>query len=376
MEGTDTRLSIGHRAVGLTCALVLMLLLGSTVSRADDGYAYDPVSESGLVAHRSADQNEPYLNWYSNPLLAEAEEQTGLDFELLFTVKAGMCEYFKYATGERDFRYEEWSLKPRNGPTRILAAPIQYGDESEQLLIGTAYYNTDRLSPEQAEMLRGPFPDLVVLRARRGGEFSIVDDVFEGVGLLDIHVLDMTGDGKLELAIHWCGASTDGLLVYTIEPDGHLTPAVLDGSDDGPGFFWDHYHEPVILDFDGDGRWEVEVHDWYQGVVDRTYWCTLLWSYDQARGVWVIDHRKFSNYYQPRAHVYQGLLDALNDASNDLDKYRHVRAGLQARYACQIDGHWYPLDPFINHGEVVGSCFDEIQGLAAWVYSVTGCRIE
>jgi hypothetical protein len=380
MVGTDSRIGSRRQAAVFALALVVTLILYAAVSRADDGHAYDPVSESGLVAQHGADQNEPYLNWYSNPLLAEAEEQTGFDFSLLFTVDDGMCRLFKYTTGTSSTsyaeQYEEWALTPRHGPTRMLAAPIQYGDESEQLLIGTAYYNTDRLSPEQAEILRGPFPDLVVLRAKQDGEFRIVDNVFEGVGLLDIYVLDMTGDGKLELAIHWCGASSEGLLVYTLEPDGHLTPAVLEGSADGPGFFWAHYHEPVIVDFDGDGRWEVEVHDWYQGAHDRTYWCSLLWSFDPARGVWVIDHDKFSDYYQPQAHVYQGLLDALNDASNNLDKYRHVRAGLQAKYACQIDGHWYPLDPFINNGEVMDYYLDEIDGLADWVYRMTGIRIQ
>ena len=169
-----------------------------------------------------------------------------------------------------------------------------------------------------------------------------VDSEFVG----EFFILDMTGDGALEVVIPWAtgAGGGGGVAVVTIVPTGGLAGSG-ENFDEFSLYSRSGYCE--LADLDADGDWEIQA--------SAPLLCTacgydvgFVYTYDPALHAWVDGEKQFPASYDTQREFYTKLLTQVKLFMADPAQFLNPAAGVDDwdRYVCTIDGNQHSLVMF------------------------------
>jgi hypothetical protein len=165
-----------------------------------------------------------------------------------------------------------------------------------------------------------------------------------------VFALDLTGDGKLDLAVPYAtgAGGGGGIEVRTIEPSGKLA---WFGNDELDSTLYSQTGYINLMDYDGDGAWEIETSSPVLCSACGYQWSDL-YTFDSQAWNWETDPAKFAAYYKPERDFYTQLNAAVQKFAASPADMAYSGKSIEAKYATQIGGQWYGLDVFMDGGKV------------------------
>lgn len=279
-----------------------------------------------------------------DPLVAAAEAACRLTLDGLFRADAGTRRFFELGWVEAEDGYgsvlAEFRIVPTNEQAPLEIEPASYHFEGGEVLIGF-----------------GPDPE------DAWGPYSVVSFFADGEGRVEelarhecgaqycygIYALDMTADGVLELVVPWMTGfgSNGGVELFAVVPTGGFSAW---GDDLETGSFWSSHGYTELMDYDGDGDWELTAY--FPLLFSAAgYSFTELMTFDAERYEWIDAEHVAPELYQQQYAFYDQLLAVLEDFAKDPAPYRTTDDEGWGAFVCEIDGEQRYLDAFTTDEE-------------------------
>jgi hypothetical protein len=102
-----------------------------------------------------------------------------------------------------------------------------------------------------------------------------------------------------------------------------------------------------LLDYDGDGDWEIETSSPVLCSACGYQW-NDLYTFDMEANNWELDLPHFAAYYKPQQDFYRALNAAVVKLAASPASQKYTGKAIEAEYATQIGGQWYALDVFMD----------------------------
>lgn len=321
----------------------------------EPGYRLDPVPAAQQLAIQPGSAEFAAL---SRACLAQ-----GLDLHGAFRVQASMSRFF----GVNTFSLPEQGIPAALEEQQLSSTRPQmissltylppYSFDGKQVCVGMAQaqqsgeeYNWNPLLLVSFALSSDP-PAAELL-----SQWELPAQYSEG-----IYALDMVFDGVIELVVPWATgvAGGGGADVVAVVPTGGLAGfAALDGDgeDEHAGSsFYSASGNINLLDWDGDGNWELETSYSLLASI-YSYNVPVLYTFDTQNWGFADARARFPAYYAPSDSFYRALLSQLELALKRPQDFYHLDDPYMdgPGYLAQIDGAVYSLDPFIIDSEPPG----------------------
>ncbi|MCC7479055.1 hypothetical protein IT575_11435 [bacterium] len=346
--------------ISLFCALLaLCAAAGISPARAEfypasePGYSLSPLlAGAGLAL-------DPASNAFE-ALSASAEAQ-GLLLHGAFRVEAGMSRFFgvnTFAAAEQGSpaALEESQLDPLK-PLRL--APLtelpSYRFEGRQVCIGLGQgrvQDAEEYNWNPLLLLSFALPD-DGSGAELLAQWELPAQYSEG-----IYALDMVRDGVVELVVPWATgvAGGGGADVVAVVPTGGLAGFGGPGADpelpEAPGSSFYSTHGSInLLDYNGDGDWELETI-WTPFAAVFAYYYPQLYSFDREAWAFAEAQQSMPGYYAAANGYYRELLAKLELAlARPAEYYSEMDDWTGGPgYSTQVGGAAATLSPFMSPG--------------------------
>ena len=275
-------------------------------------------------------------------LVEAAEAAAGRELVCAIRLEPGMQRYLEmsldYQGARPAFREFEVVSTRRTGPRN--ADPVSYDFEQGSVLLGLSVSDAGTESWEALALHSfwvDPDGSLQYLQEHRAG----------GAYSPGVYILDLTGDGVLEVAMPWAtGVAAGGAVdVLAIVPTGGL--AYFGSGEDYSSSYYSQWGELNLLDYDSDGDWELEL--FYPVFHPNTGFSganLLQFSWDDWE--WLLAGSEWPEYYAPQYEFYASLLDHLHRMEQDPGSYLASAPGEPVEYACEIGGGQVSLTMFFD----------------------------
>lgn len=280
-----------------------------------------------------------------DPLYAAAEAACRLTLDGLFRPDAGARRLFEIGWVESEdgggrARLDEFEIVPLGEQAPVEIEPADYHFEGGEVLIGFGPDPEDEWGPYSVvSFFAGPEGRVEELaRHECGAQYCY-----------GIYALDMTADGVLELVVPWTTGfgSNGGVELFAVVPTGGFSAW---GDDLDTGSFWSSHGYTELMDYDGDGDWELTAY--FPLLFSAAgYSFTELLTFDPVRYEWIDAEQIAPELYQQQYAFYDQLLAVLEDFALDPAPYRVVDNEGWGAFVCEIDGEQRYLDAFTTDEE-------------------------
>lgn len=329
------------KATAFTTAIVACLLLACTPALAQ--YIVDVPEGIELIPVES---EEEMLSMPSpHPLVVAAQEVSGLALDGLFRPDATRSRFFTMewnTDGDVEYlaEYELRSLLPQK---ELEPEPVSYLYEDGEVLIG---FGLDVADSWSAYLIISYWlnPDGSIEELQRwecGAEYCY-----------GVYALDLIGDGVVELVVPWAtgAGGGGGVEVLAVVPTGGLA---YFGDNDITSGFWSSNGSTDLIDFNGDGIWELTAYfPLLFSAAGYYYVDVLIFDYDLFD--WRAGPDVAPELYATQHDFYHRFADIVRDFAEDPEAYRTEDETAWGDYACEIDGELYFLSPFMVYGHEQG----------------------
>lgn len=275
---------------------------------------------------------------HTSAIWQAAQECSGIELQAMFLAKPGMQRFFEVERGE-GVTVREHAISSLKSASRTPPA-TDYLIEGKRIYIAFGVSNSDG------------YADCVVASFLSDGSsveeldrFSLGAEYCAGV-----YALDLTNDGVVDLAVPYAtgAGGGGGIEVRTIVPTGGLA---WFGNDELDSTLFSQTGFINLLDFDGDGDWEIETSTPVLCSACGYQWGDL-YTFDSEANNWEIDMPKFAAYYKPERDFYSQLNAAVQKLAASPSSMAYNGKAVEAKYVTQIGGKWYGLDVFMDGGKV------------------------
>jgi hypothetical protein len=265
-----------------------------------------------------------------------AESCSGIKLQCMFIVKPGMRSFFEVdrSSGVAVHEHSISALKSVN----TTPPATDYLIEGQPIYVAFGESDSDG------------YNDCVVASFLSDGSsveeldrFNLGADYCAGV-----YALDLTNDGVVDLAVPYAtgAGGGGGVEVRSIVPTGGLA---WFGNDELDSTLFSQTGSINLMDFDGDGDWEIETSTPVLCSACGYQWGDL-YTFDSEANNWEIDMPKFAAYYKPQQDFYRQLNTAVQVLAASPASLLNKNKSFEAKYATQIGGKWYGLDVFMDGG--------------------------
>jgi hypothetical protein len=284
------------------------------------GYKLTPVTSGGLLAGAE--------------LRKTAADCTGITLDGLFAVQPGMSRFFELDRGRNydkpdvhEYQLTRSGAKPPASAAAGRPVYIAFGTKSSS---GYNDYVVASLSNEGGTV-------------KQISSFTLGAEFCGG-----IYALDLTGEGGIDLAVPYAtgAGGGGGIEVRSIQPNGRIT---WFGNDELDSTLFSQSGYINLVDFDSDGDWEIETSAPVLCSACGYQW-NDLYTFDKDSGNWETGESQFPAFYKPQQDFYRQLNAAVTKMVGQPQAYAYSGKEIEAKYAVQIGGHWYSLDPFMSNG--------------------------
>lgn len=274
-----------------------------------------------------------------HPLVLAAQDATSMELDAIFRLHPGMRRYFTKEWTEDGVEYmAEYEIVPPEGWQAPATEEIDYNIRGLEIIIGMGYDFTD--SPDW------PLYAVVSLLEYPDGSLEELDRYALGAQFCPgVFALDMTADGIIELVIPWAtgAGGGGGVEVLAVVPTGGL--ATFGDPELATIYSQNGYCE--LLDYDGDGGWELETAFPLLFTAAGYSYKDLL-VFDREEFAWVSGEPQFPEYYATQDRFYHALIEQARLFMEEPEQFRVDSEHVYGDYACRIDGELYSLDPFVD----------------------------
>ena len=287
------------------------------------------------------DQDSSVLIGKADPLLETAGEVAAVRLDALFRVQPGMSRFFteEWDDDAQAMRFVEQAFVPNQPVPGDSPELIPYAVDGLQVLIGIGQPDTDDGNWAPREV--------VSLGEGRGGDITVLDSWELGAQYCaGIYIFDVLHDGSLCLVAPWAtgAGGGGGVDVLWLSPAGMLTPF---GPDEEYASIWSQNGYVNLLDYNGDGVWEIETAFPLMFTASGYSYKEIL-SFDPDSWAWVGGDSRFQDFYAPEDAFYRILIAKARDMEQDTSKYKVDNPGWEGAYGFKLDGEWYSLEPFVD----------------------------
>jgi len=276
-------------------------------------------------------------------LAQSAANCLGLSVDGVLKVQGGMSRYIEFDRGA-DYEHPRLKESVLNGKSKAAsaAAPPAYNVKGNPLYLA--------LGTTKAK--DGDYTDYVVVSftADSGGAISECSRFSLGAQYCGgIYVLDLNADGLSEVVAPYAtgAGSGGGIEVRALQPTGKLA---WFGNDELDSTLFSASGYCNLLDYDGDGDWEIETTAPVLCSACGYNW-NDLYTFDKDGWNWEVGSDKFPAYYKPEQDFYRALNAAVVKLAANPAAYKYSGKAIEAQYAVQIGAQWYSLDPFISESK-------------------------
>jgi hypothetical protein len=329
------------KATTFAIAIVACLLLAGTPALAQ--YIVDVPDGIELIPVENEDE---LLSMPSpHPLVAAAQAVSGLTLDGLFRPDATRARFYAMewnADGDAEYlaEYEIHSALPHKhlGPE-----PAAYVYDEGEVLIGFGVDEAEDWSPYL----------IVSYWLNPDGSIEELQRWECGAGYCyGIYALDLIGDGVVELVVPWAtgAGGGGGVELLAIVPTGGMTGF---GPEADSGSYWSSNGGTDLLDIDSDGDWELTAYFPLLFSAAGYYYVDVM-TFDFERFDWVVDQDVAPELYAAQHDFYNRFADIVRDFAEDPEAYRIEDEDVWGDYACEIDGEFYSLSPFMVYGHEQG----------------------
>ncbi len=279
----------------------------------EPGYALTPVASGAGLA---LDPASPDF-----AVLRDAAGAQGLILHGAFRVESGMSRFFGINTFGLS---EEGQARPLEEDELSLLRPLRlppqgeqpsYSFDGRQVCIGLGQDQPQEEGEYNWSPLRVLSFALGEGRAELLDQWELPAQYSEG-----IYALDLVRDGVVELVVPWATgvAGGGGADVMAVVPTGGLAgfggpDEQADPDSDQSSSFYSSNGNINLLDFNGDGDWELETSFPLFAAI-YAYYYPALYSFDRQAWAFVDARAGMPEYYAPVDDFYRGLLAALEQA--------------------------------------------------------------
>ena len=318
----------------LAAVIAAWFALAGTAARAQ----YWADIEPGIELVPVADDQRLALSG-NDPLVVAAEAACGLTLDGLFRADAGARRFFELGWVESEDGYgtvlSEFEIVPTGEPAELQIEPANYQFEGGEILIG--------FGPDPADEW-GPYSVVSFFAGAEGRVEELARHECGAQYCYGIYALDMTADGVLELVVPWMTGfgSNGGVELFAVVPTGGFSAW---GDDLESGSFWSSHGYTELMDYDGDGDWELTAY--FPLLFSAAgYSFTELMTFDPERYEWIDAEHIAPELYQQQYDFYDQLLAVLEDFAQDPAPYRTTDDEGWGAFVCEMDGEQYYLDAF------------------------------
>jgi hypothetical protein len=329
------------KATAFAIAIAACLLLACTPALAQ--YIVDVPEGIELTLVENEDEMLSILS--QHPLVAAAQEVSSLTLYGLFRPDATRSRFFPMewnADGDVEYlaEYEIHSLLPQK---ELETDPMSYLYEDGEVLIGFGVDPVEQWSPYI----------IISYWLNPDGTIEELQRWECGAGYCyGIYALDLIGDGVVELVVPWAtgAGGGGGVELLAIVPTGGMTGF---GPEADSGSFWSSNGGTDLIDFDGDGDWELTAYFPLLFSAAGYYYVDVM-TFDYDLFDWVVDQDIAPELYAAQHDFYHRFAGIVRDFAEDPEAYRTEDETAWGDYACEIDGELYFLSPFMVYGHEQG----------------------
>jgi hypothetical protein len=278
----------------------------------------------------------------THPLYAEASAATGVQILALFWVQPGMSRCFERGWDDAtqdDSHFTEYELIPARELPAPAAKPCSYVVDGLPLIIGLG------LAP--GEYPEWPsFTALSLVEQPDGAVTELDRWTVDVPHCFEVYALDLLGDGQVCLVLPWMtgAGGGGGVDVLWLSPAGGFNMFAPNREQASLGSQNGYVN---LLDYDGDGVWEIETAFPLMFTAAGYSYKDLL-RFDPERWVWMSAEGCFPEYYAPEQAFYRTLISTVHELEKNPAQFLSHDPATDSLYGFELDSEWHSLDPFVN----------------------------